>query len=399
MIVDGVDTGMRRRPRHALGNDASISQAAIEAFSLDGFDATSMASLSARAHLTYGAAYARFEDKSELAVALWDERLFTAVTDALDSAAAAIPSGGDAFARAMATFVRPGPDLLAAVELIQASRFEPALEQGIHRPFANWLTQWIGPGESISPTEAVVRSTVANLALGLVMVAGRPWQVDLTAELRRIGRVLASPGPATELPADRAAHLDDWPFASGDPRIDRALAAIATIVGEIGYHRATITRICRAAKVSTGLLYGRYPGKLDLFLAANDALLANGYAANASFTQRLASAYGSGIAEAVVWREFQRPAYAIKRSLALESNRLARFDEQMRRVHLEKEQVLVDQYSASPDPTTALAYLHWDMAMAMGVNLVPNLVPAVWTLPFDVVTVPLLAGPSAGSAS
>lgn len=399
MDLDGVDAGMRRRPRHALGNDLSIAQAAIEAFALDGFDATSMASLSARAHLTYGAAYARFEDKSELAVALWDEHLFTAVTDALDSAAAAIQSGENAFAGAMAPFVRPGPQLLAAIELIQASRFEPALQQGIHRPFADWLAHWIGPGESSSPTEAVVRSTVANLALGLVMVEGRPWQVDLTTELQRIGRALAAPVPATSLPGDLASHLDAWPFDSGDPRIDRALGAIAAIVGEVGYHRATITRICRAAKVSTGLLYGRYPGKLDLFLAATNALLANGYAANAAFTQRLASAYGSGIAEAVVWREFQRPEYAIKRSLALESNRLARFDERMRREHLEREQVLVDQYSASPDPTTALAYLHWDMAMAMGVNLVPNLVPEVWTLPFDVVTVPLLAGPSAGSAS
>ena len=162
------------------------------------------------------------------------------------------------------------------------------------------------------------------------------------------------PGPAapTDLPGDLARYLEQWPFHSGDPRLDRALEFIAKTVGQVGYHRATIALICKVAAVTPGFVYSRYANKRELFLAANEVLLNYGFGELATFTEQLARRYGSGIAEAVVWREFQRPEHAVKRSLA---------------------------------------HLHTEIAMALGVHVVANLVPQVWTLPFDMATVPLLA--------
>lgn len=385
-------TGMRTRPRHALGNDASLLHAAASAFADEGFDAASMASVSGRAHLTYGAAYARFEDKSAFAVHVFEEDLFPGLQQAIEHAEASLAEGASQFAAALEAFTRPGPGLLASLELIQASQFDPALREGIRQPVAAWLADWIDPTGSPTPSRALVRATLAYLTLGLVLMDGRPWQPDLAGEFARYRAALVAPGSATELPVDRAAHLDVWPFDTGDPRMDRALEAMAQAVGEVGYHRATIGRICRSAGVSAGYLYARYENKRAFFLAANDRLLEYGLSENAAFAERLASAYGPGIAEAVVWREFQRPDLATKRTLALEANRLARYDQQMRQVHDERELALAAQVPQGPGRKAALAYLYSDMAMAFGVYLVPNLLPEIWTLPFDMVTVPLMAG-------
>ncbi|MFM8894639.1 MAG: TetR/AcrR family transcriptional regulator, partial [Actinomycetales bacterium] len=303
----------------------------------------------------------------------------------------ALPTRAAEFTGSMMPFARPEPQLQAAVELIQASQFDAALYRGIREPVAQWLKERIDPIKAGTPTDAAVRAAVTYLGLGLVLMDGRGWQVDLTGEFTRYQRALAAPVSASELPADRSTHLDQWPFDTGDPRMDQALGAMAQAVGEVGYHRATISRICRTAKISAGYLYTRYQNKLAFFLAANDILLAHGLQAKAAFAEELAARYGPGIAEAVVWREFQRPEYAFKRALTLEANRLARFDPQMRQVHDEREQALVEQLPVGAERAGALAYLYTEMAMAFGVYVVPNLARQAWSLPFDTVTVPLLA--------
>ena len=381
----------RSRPRHAVSNDRLLLDAATVAFAEDGFDTTSMASISARADLSYGAAYARFGDKCELAGALWEEELFPPLQRALQEAAGAVSRGEDAFALAMAPFAGLEPWLLASMELLQASRFEPDLAEHISTPFSAWLAEWVLPAPNEALSAAVIRATTTYLGMGLPLAAGRPWQVDLTTELRRYARALATPAAPTDLPGDLARYLEQWPFHSGDPRLDRALESIAKTVGQVGYHRATIGLICKVAAVTPGFVYSRYANKRELFLAANEVLLNYGFGELATFTEQLATRYGSGIAEAVVWREFQRPEYAVKRSLALETNRLARFDVQMRGVQDAQELAIAQQIPQGAGHEAALAHLHTEIAMALGVHLVANLVPQVWTLPFDMVTVPLLA--------
>jgi AcrR family transcriptional regulator len=192
---------------------------------------------------------------------------------------------------------------------------------------------------------------------------------------------------------DRAAHLDVWPFDTGDPRMDRALEAMAQAVGEVGYHRATIGRICRSAGVSAGYLYARYENKRAFFLAANDRLLE--YRAVRERRLRRTARFSllvpasprpsSGASSSAPtsppsapwpWRRTGWPATS----------------QQMRQVHDERELALAAQVPQGPGRQAALAYLHSDMAMAFGVDLVPNIVTPIWTLPFDMVTVPLMAG-------
>lgn len=59
--------------------------------------------------------------------------------------------------------------------------------------------------------------------------------------------------------------------ASGDPTRDRLLAAAAAVFAEKGYDRAGVQEIARRAGFTTGAIYGRFPGKAELLLAAMEA--------------------------------------------------------------------------------------------------------------------------------
>jgi len=377
---------MRSRPRHALHNDDALAEAAVLAIAGEGWDATTMASVSEHADLTYGAAYGRFDDKHALAVAVWQERLADLLPQSLMAAESALADGPDAFGEAMSAFALPAPGLVAAIELIQAGAFDPRLSEQIQAPVADWLDSWI----HAEGATATIRATLGYLGIGLVLASWRNWPVTLTGEFARYHHGLNRPADPTPLPADVAAHLSVTPFGTGDERIDQAMEAMITVVGELGYQGATINRICRAAGVSAGFLYKRYPGKLDMFLAATDALLGHGYQANADFIAKLTQRYGPQIAEAVIWREVQRPHLHAKRTIALESNRLARYDQRMQDVHQGRETSMVDALPSGDARPDALAFLYVDLALGLGMHLVANLAPSVWELPFDQVTVPLL---------
>lgn len=97
------------RRSHAVRNDALIRDAAVGLIANKGWDALTTSAVGPAAGLTHGAVYARFTDKRELGIALWDEvlgsqlqtHLHAALTAGLDT------DGEDAFLAAMERFVRP----------------------------------------------------------------------------------------------------------------------------------------------------------------------------------------------------------------------------------------------------------------------------------------------------
>jgi AcrR family transcriptional regulator len=58
---------------------------------------------------------------------------------------------------------------------------------------------------------------------------------------------------------------------SDDPTRERLLAAAAAVFAEKGYDRAGVQEIARRAGFTTGAIYGRFPGKAQLLLAAVEA--------------------------------------------------------------------------------------------------------------------------------
>ena len=375
----------RARPRHAVANDATLQAAAVDQIAESGWDAMTMVKVATAAELTYGASYARFPDKTALGLDLWRSTLGPALESALADVADALTIRSADASGSLELVARPNTTLLAAIELLQAAYFDPRLRAGIWDDLAAWLRP-----EGASASADAVRAAGNVVSLGLLLLARRSWVagLDLTSEWHRYARAFRAPIPAVPLPAADTAYLREGPFATGDDRLDRVLSATADEVARRGFRGATISRICRAGGASPTYLYQRWPNKLALVSAAADALLARGLHLNADFLERVTRDHGRGIAEALIWHAHSAPDLITERAIILELNRLACFEASIAAVHEQRERPIVE---ASAEPAMR-AFAHTEIALGLGVVLMAQLVPAMHTLPFDVVTVPLAEG-------
>lgn len=314
----------------------------------------------------------------------------------LMSLRAAGPSA-DWLANALGAFLRPGAELRAAAELLVVSAFNDDLAETVGSEVAHRVAAWCHPtGEH--PEAAVSRAYLISIALGLLLSRTRQGaaDLDLRDEARHLLDAFKNQSKPAVLPATRAEHLDDFlGFDTGDASLDALLRGTMEEVGRVGYEGATTAAIGRASGRSEGLVFARYPSKVELFVDATRRQHARNWRANEVFHQGIAAVHGPGIAEAVVIREFQRPDLRGYRAISLEQVRMALHDERLREVQWGELELLVAQALAE-DPNWAAAgtpaHLHLSVAIGLGVTVLPILAPEAWLLPYDVVTVPLDEG-------
>lgn len=393
-------TELRTRQTRALRNDDALRAAGSRVIADSGWHAATLDAIGAEAGLTKGALYARHRDKRAFGIALWREALAPALGEHLDRVidAALPPDDARELEAATRGFLRPDAALRAALEMLQAALYEEPLGREILPEAERMLAARILPTRGRPRTDAPIAATATYLALGLVLASGRPWVADIgdAPVTRDFATAFAQPAEPRALPRERAAYLDldDVSFGTGDDRLERAYRATVEVVGTRGYDGATIADICRAGDVSAGFLYKRFAGKLELFSAVLDAALQTGYEDNLAFQARLAEQHGQGIADAVMWREFQRPHLAVNRAIELESNRLALHLPAMAAIRYPAEAAYVAQAADTGRASRRadrIAHVHTRIALPLGLMLVANVVPAVWKLPYDSVTVPLAA--------
>jgi len=263
---------------------------------------------------------------------------------------------------------------------------EPLVAPG----FRVFLAERTRPSAVVSEVDATVAAIICFLGLGLAHLAKRSWTatIDMTSELERYFAALRQPGPAVPTPRDEIAeYLSVYPFDTGDERLDRVLQATAIVIGEQGYRRATVQRICRTAGVSTGFLMSRFGTKLDLFTTITEMMWGRGMVQITGVLAEASERLGPAMAEALAWREMQNPVIAKVAVLALETGRMAGF--------LPKIASLVESQevgsSAGLTNGAPSGFLLSELALGSGLNLVAWFSPSVRDLPYPCVTVPLVA--------
>ena len=385
-----------------LRNDALILDAALDATAQDGWPGLALTAVARRAGLSQRPVANRFVDRPELATAVWRERaapvLLTALERAL-STAGLIPGEASAagFQAAMEHLARPDKALLSALELLVMSNFDPTLASEVKQGLAGEVLGWCTPQRG-KPTKAQAarRAYLLIVALGLVSVARRPGseQVDLTEEFGSLFRALQADTSPQPLPKAHLPHLaDDIPFNTGDPIHDALLTSVLRLVGTSGYDGASTARIARDAKVAEANIFLRHASKLDLFIDASARHQAYGFPANAEFQQRMEEEHGAGVTEAVMIREILRPEFSHQRAVNVEELRVSWHNDGLLRKQEEQFQSFVEQQSAAnPDwpSTLSAARVHVGLATGYGIGLLGILAPEAGSLPFDVVTIPLL---------
>lgn len=309
-------------------------------------------------------------------------------------------------ARALESFLRPDPVLRAATEILVMSQFDEGLSAAIDTTLGASVSQWCSPSRR-DATDAARCAYLVSTAFGLLLARTRAGvaELSLLGEAELLFAALKSDATPSSLPQETAEHLGRFlDFDTGDPALDALLRATLEEVGRTGFDAATTAGIGRASGYSEGLLFARYPSKVEVFVDATRRQHAQNWRLNEAFQRGVIAAHGEGIAEAVVIREFQRPHLSLARAIHLEQVRLALHDERLRQVQWGELDALVAESTAN-DPTwhpaASPAHLHLSVAIGLGVACLPMLVPDAWQLPYDVVTIPLNepGGPAAAPGS
>lgn len=382
-------------------NTTRILDAAVDVAAETGWGNFTLHAVAGHAGLSMRAAQSRAADREELAVLTWRERCAPALGPALADALTAAglldaPADEAAFIRALDRFARPDPALQASVELLIASQFADRLAAAVGEEIGHEVDSWCRPGRRAGAASlGARRAFVVILSLGLLAASRHPGAgaLDLSGDLARQFAALQDPAAPSPLPAERPPmrrRITD--FGTGDPIHEALLASTLDQVGQLGYEAATTRRIAQAAGVSETTIFLRHATKLSLFIEATDRQLARVYRANAEYEQQLEEQYGEAIASAVTTRESLRPDVALQRAIYLEQVRMSWHDKGLMERQVEAlagfiAQLRAERLDGGMAATEARAHLAY--ATGLGIPLLPILAPRAWSLPFDVVTLPL----------
>lgn len=404
--VPPTETAMPRQAR-SIRNDERILDVAVRLADQEGWPGLHIARVAEAAGLSRRTVSDRVHDRSGLAAWVWSQRLAPVVLDALSTLVQAMtPDAAEAavdaqrLGQAMDAFTTPEERMRAAAELLIVATFDPQLHLAVHDTVGAALAQWLTPTPGlVSDGDAARRGYVIATALGLLLEARRQEgvRVDLTAEWQQLCAGLSAPDADLALqqkvPEVHFAHWDGaFDFATGDPALDLLLQATRDEIGTKGYDAATIDSIVAASGRTKGLLFGRYPSKKQLFIDVTDRYSKGMYDLNEQAWAQMLQTMTPPIAEAVLLREYMRPGREHLWVFALEQSRLAWHDPDMRQAVATSMADAIAQRVAS-DPTRSPAQwqatLFVAAAQGVGTMLLGSCYNQAWTLPYQVITVPL----------
>ena len=397
--------GSERRQARSIRNDGRILDAAYRILSERGWSDLTFPPVAHLAGLSLRPVRDRFADRSELAAAAWSSRVYPELVGDLirlqDASDLAIKSGeAEGLIDALGPFHRPEPRMRAAIEVIIVAGFDPILRGALDATVLPHLRGWLTPRlDGLSPADAARRAYLASIALGMAVSGLQfgPDQPRLDDEIRRLATILGMPREPLTQPSATADHVDvGTDFGTGDPDWDDLLQATLDQVGTRGYDAATTAAIARASGHTEGFLFARYASKIDLFFDATQRMVGRNTKANLEFQAQVAQLSSAGMSEAVIMREFMRPGREQLRLINLEQYRVSWHDERFQRMMNQVLEPFMDAFAASmpqASPTQARAGAVMELVRGVGPVVLSHLLPETWTLPYDVVTIPLLDSP------
>lgn len=388
----------QRSPR-AWRHEQALLDAALDELVVGGWACLVPARVAQRAGRSITPVRTRFGDRSGLAVAIWNNRVGAPLRDALARITAALESSDGDLERglqhSLTPFVAPIPTLQAALELLVASTYDPALAAAVRSTLDADFDAWFTPrANGTTASQGAQRATLVSAALGLALsaplVSGQ--RVDLGREVSALAQAIRNPSRPSRLPVKGAEHLDrGFEFDTGDVITDAILRATLETVGEIGFEAGTIERIANRSGYAQGAIFSRYPSKIALFLDGIAQYTSATTLRNAEMMQRIVARTSVGIAEAFYIRESMRQGRQSQRVVLLEQLRLTRTSEEIARAFTSAIEPTVQRIRANLPGSTAQksAAIRMSMARGNGPTLLAAIAPTTWNLPYDVVTVPL----------
>jgi AcrR family transcriptional regulator len=264
-----VDLPRKSRSKKAIANDDLIRQAGIKEILRVGVDHVSLREVSARAGLTHGATYARYEDAEEMLVDLWNAILAARAVTLFECCLNASTHPTSANVHDVFDLVRNATEADAAmVHLLLTARRIPVLAEEVNGFIEDYLMR----------EDCRTQNVSAAFTRALCLFALMKVHIMFSQHIQRPGNYFdrleewtttAFQTDADSWPAiDVTEPTEPYSLIKSDDLESVLAAATFHVVGTSGYAKATITRIARRANCSSGSIYSLYDSKEELVIAA-----------------------------------------------------------------------------------------------------------------------------------
>jgi len=273
----------RRRTAASLANDVVVRQAVVDEIVACGVDRIGPTAVARRAGFTTGAVYGRYENAVEMVVDAWLVELWprfrglvvgvvgAVAGDAPRGALPDTPGTPDGLAEVVADLVDPPSWLLAATEVLAVAHRSDEYAEVVG-PQVRALLERCGAGPDAEPR----RRSVVLLAVGAAIGCGvhdlAGLRIDTVASMFDWARRAAAAEPA-HLELLEPLQVRELVVDTGDPERDRLIGACIAVIADVGFERATASRIARRAGLGTAGLYAGHASKLDLLVESVDVLV------------------------------------------------------------------------------------------------------------------------------
>jgi len=294
----------RRRSDRAIRNDELITSAVVDAIAERGVDHVVARDVAARAGLTTGALYTRFDSVGDLLAEAWAARCGPALREVVALTRAVVDGG--ASAASLVPFEQPSQSLLAATELCIAAGRVAELADVVPRDLRRWIrADDLAGGAREVGTLAYLLGTVVYGTIDPLVRA------DVTTIVQWLfdGRAAEPSGPAPEpvLPVPLE-------FTGDDPVRNLLLGAAVQVVARSGIQHATLKRIARVAGYAPSFVYSRYDSRDALYA---DVVMAVSESVPAAHLRR-PSPFSSPTTMAAHLAGWVHPEARVRRRVALE---------------------------------------------------------------------------------
>ncbi|MFM8312624.1 MAG: TetR/AcrR family transcriptional regulator [Ilumatobacteraceae bacterium] len=254
----------RARRQSAIDNDKRILDAAVEIADAVGLDRLTVSAVAKTAGFTSGAVYARYGNREELLVALWEHRAAEHLESVIRQVGTFRRRGAtDSYRTAIIDAVAPpSPGLRIAIETCLIAHRIDELHEIVPRTVREWLVDLGLDRVPLSPDEAVDLAAIAGV-VGSIALSPLPGRLgaDLDASVQWISAPAQPPLGDPLPPTDTAQQLVIEP---DDPIRNDLLVAAQSVIARSGVHRTTLARIGRLARLAPATLYSRYHNRDEL---------------------------------------------------------------------------------------------------------------------------------------
>lgn len=256
----------RAKSASAIANDNKIRDASIEIANDIGLQHLRFGHIVEHTGLSTGALYSRFSDHNDLVASLWVERLreatFALLTEVVDAFDSNDPQRIGKLSERLHKLTKTE---WAGIEALVIARRIPELDEVVSEDFVEQLQKF---GLNTQSVNSDVRSTQVLTMLGLAFACAfnsfidkgvDDWKDVLAIHHVVINDIKASNKKLT-LPADPLPVVAD----TDDELRNTLINATAEVIARSGLDGATLSRIARRARMTSGAVYTLYSTKDEL---------------------------------------------------------------------------------------------------------------------------------------